>query len=156
MNPVIREMRPEEFPLLQDFLYEAVFQKPDASPLPKAIVRRPELRIYVEDFGRSGDLCLVAEADGRVVGAAWARLMRGFGHLNDDTPELAMAVLASHRGQGIGTTLLRAMTERLQKNGVRSLSLSVQKDNPALRLYQRTGFCVVRENGEELVMARRF
>lgn len=157
MTHRIRDLDPAEFPLLEEFLYEAVFQTTASGPLPRDIVRRPELRIYIEDFGlRPGDLCLCAEADGRVVGAPWTRLMRGFGYLDDETPELAMAVLKPWRGQGIGSALLCALTARLPKNGFRTLSLSVQKNNPALRLYRRAGFCVVRENDEELVMERRF
>ena len=153
MNSIIREMRPEEFPRLEMFLYEAVFQMPGSVPLPRNIVHSPALRPYMEDFGRRpGDISLCAETAGRVIGAAWTRLMQGFGHVDDATPELAMAVLAPWRGQGIGTALLCALTKRLQENGFHALSLSVQKDNPALRLYRRTGFCVVHENKEELVM----
>ncbi len=156
MNPVIRDMHPAEFPLLEDFLYEAVFQKPGNEPLPRSIIRRPELRPYVEEFGHcSGDVCLCAESDGRVIGAAWARLMQGFGHADDKTPELAMAVLAPHRGKGIGTLLLRALMSRLQQDGFCALSLSVQKDNPAVHLYQKAGFQFLREDEEELVMVRR-
>lgn len=156
MNPVIRDMHPAEFPLLEDFLYEAVFQKPENAPLPRSIVRRPELYIYIEKFGQSpGDVCLCAESDGRVIGAAWARLMQGFGHADNETPELAMAVLAPHRGRGIGTSLLLSLLSRLQKDGLRALSLSVQKDNPAVNLYRKAGFQVLREDEEELVMMRR-
>ena len=157
MKHRIRDMNPAEFPLLEEFLYEAVFQTTESIPLPRDIVRRPELLIYIEEFGqRRGDVCLCAEADGQVVGAAWARLMQGFGYLDDETPELAMAVLKPYRGQGIGTALLCTLMERMGKTGFRALSLSVQKSNPALRLYRRAGFCVVRENDEELVMERRF
>lgn len=157
MSFIIREMKKEEYPLLENFLYEAVFRTPGSSPIPKSIVHHPSLRIYIENFGCCrGDLCLCAESGGCIAGAAWVRLMQGFGHVDDATPELAMSVLESHRRQGIGTALLQSMQNRLKKDGFPSLSLSVQKKNPAVRLYRKSNFTIQHETEEELVMEHRF
>lgn len=158
MNLIIREMKKEEYPLLEKFLCEAVCRTPKSVPIPESVVHHPSLRICIESFACCrGDLCLCAESGGgRSVGAAWTRLMQGFGHVEDATPELAMAVLAPYRGQGIGTALLSAMQERLKKNGVPGLSLSVQKKNPVVHLYRKSNFTIQRETEEELVMEHRF
>ena len=153
----IRDMTPEECPILEDFLHEAIFQKNGLPPLPKSVVREPGLRAYVEDFGlRAGDLCLCATSHDVVIGAVWVRFMQGFGHVDGNIPELAIAVLRPHRGQGAGTALMLAMLERLEKEGLPAVSLSVQKENPAFRLYRRLDFHIERESGEEYVMLRRF
>lgn len=50
-----------------------------------------------------------------------------------------IALLADHRGCGIGTVVLRELIEEARSSD-RPLTLSVAHDNPALRLYRRLGF----------------
>lgn len=155
----IRPIKPEEIPLLRDFLYEAIFQRDEQNPLPRSIIEEPELRVFIEDYGRKDDHCLVAVVDGRVVGAVWARILsgpiKGYGHVDDQTPELAISLYRDYRGQGIGTELLLKMLELLKAKGYARASLSVQKDNYALRLYERVGFTIVAENEQEYIMVRK-
>ena len=100
MEPQIRPIRQSEHPLLEDLLYEAIWQPDAALRLPREVIRRPELSVYVEAFGeRAGDCCLVAEVDGRVAGAAWSRVMHGFGSIDEETPELAVALFPDFRGR---------------------------------------------------------
>ena len=151
----IRDMQADEYPLLENFLYEAVFQKDERSPVPRNILKHPALRAYVEDFGsRKGDLCLCAVMNGIVIGAVWTRLMRGFGHADDRIPELAMAVHTPFRRQGTGTALITAMLRRLEREGFHAVSLSVQKQNPAYALYSAMGFTVLHEHDEDCIMLR--
>lgn len=153
MDPLIRPIRPSELALLEDLLYEAIWQPDATSRLPREVIRRPELSAYVEAFGqRAGDCCLVAEVDERVVGAAWSRVMHGFGAIDERTPELAVALFPDWRGAGIGTRLIGVLLGELRLRGYAAVSLSVQRANPAARLYPRLGFRVVEERGEELVM----
>ena len=42
----------------------------------------------------------------------------------------------------------------LQESGYSQVSLSVQKDNPALHLYLREGFALLDEHGTEFLMLR--
>ena len=151
----IRPIRPEEIPALDDFLYEAIFI-PDGVPAPpRSIIEDEALRVYVRDFGKEADdRCLVAEVDGRIVGAVWTRVMDDYGHIDDRTPSLAISLFKEYRGQGIGTELLREMLDLLRRDGYESVSLSVQKANPALRMYQKAGFQTVEDRGEEVVMVR--
>lgn len=151
----IREMREEEYPLLSDFLYEAIYVPKGVEKPPKSIIDRPELQVYIENFGRKGDTCMVAEADGKVVAAAWARIMKSYGYVDDQTPTIALSMLEDYRNQGIGPILMRKMIESLMEQGYQKVSLSVQKENkPAMRLYRNAGFKTVRENDVEAVLAR--
>lgn len=118
MNKTIREIREQEYPLLKDFLYEAIFIPEGAEAPPKAIVNAPELQVYVCGFGgQEADFALVAEVDGKVIGAVWARIMEDYGHVDAQTPSLAIALFKAYRGLGIGTELMRAMLSSLAKKG---------------------------------------
>lgn len=148
----IRGLLPAEYALLNQFLYEAVFVAPGEPRPPRSVVEAPELRAYVEGFGRAGDVAVCAEKDGQVVGVAWARLVHGYGFVNKDVPELAIAVLPAWRGRGMGTRLLTELAGRAAAAGHPALSLSVQRANPALRLYERLGFREVGGDDAEAVM----
>lgn len=153
MNTIIRKIRPEEHDLLREFLYQAIYLPEGMEPPPRSVVDLPELQVYIADFGtRPGDHCIVAEAAGKVVGAAWCRIMADYGHIDNDTPSLAISLLPEYRGLGIGTRLLNDLLLLLQEHGYLRASLSVQKENPALRLYQGTGFRIVTERGTEYLM----
>lgn len=152
----IRGPRAEETPLLETFLYEAIFIPEGVTPPPRSIVRDLSLSCYIDAFG-SGvcDYALAAVLpDDTVVGVAWTRLLPDYAPLANDVPTLAIAVLPGYRGHGIGTALLHAMLRTLARHGWQRVALSVQKANPALRLYQRAGFTIVQDNDEELVMVR--
>ena len=104
---------------------------------------------YVQAWGRQGDTGVIALDEGFPVGAAWYRLFResdpGYGFVDEQTPELAIAVLPSRRGRGLGEELLRALMDRARAEGHRAISLSVEPQNPALKLYERFGFRKVAE-----------
>ena len=153
MNTIIRKIRPEEHNLLREFLYQAIYLPEGMEPPPRSIIDLPELQVYVTDFGtQPGDHCLVAEVERKVIGAAWCRIMEDYGHIDNDTPSLAISLLPEYRGQGTGTQLLNALLLLLRENGYQRASLSVQKENPALRLYQRAGFRILAEKGTEYLM----
>lgn len=150
---LIRPITREEIPLLEDYLYLAIFVPDGEDPPPRSILEKPELRVYLDGFGESPhDRCLVAEEDGRVVGAVWTRIMDDYGHVDDQTPSFAISLLPEARGQGTGTALMKAMLARLQEAGYRQASLAVQKRNYAVRLYRAVGFETVAENEEEHIM----
>ena len=111
---------------------------------------------YVENWGRPGDAAVIALDDGFPVGAAWYRLFKqsapGYGFVDEQTPELSIAVVPSRRGRGFGDELLRALMDRARLEGYTALSLSVERENPALKLYERFGFRPVEERGDTLVM----
>lgn len=151
---LIRPILPEEVQALDDFLYEAIFVPQGIDPPPRSIIENDDLKVYVRDFGDSPhDHCLVAESEGKIIGAVWARMMHDYGHIDNQTPSLAISLFKEYRGQGIGTQLLRQMMDLLSQKGYGQVSLSVQKENYALRMYQKAGFDVVADRGEEVLMA---
>ena len=152
---VIGVMGSPEYMYLDEFLYHAIFQPPGAEPLPPEVVDDPKIYIYIDGFGsKKGDCGTVAEKDGYIVGMAWTRIIPAYGHVDDETPELAISVLPECRGQGIGTKLLDYLFELLREYGYKQTSLSVQKTNPAVRLYQRVGYKIIRENDEDFIMIK--
>ena len=150
---LIREMKAEEAGILKDFLYEAIFIPEGVEPPERSIVELPELKMYYKNFGSGrADCCMVAEDGGRVVGAAWTRIMNDYGHVDDETPSFAISLYREYRGQGIGTRLMQGMLELLKDKGFRRASLAVQKANYAVRMYEKVGFRTVDENAEEYIM----
>ncbi|MCM1235823.1 MAG: GNAT family N-acetyltransferase [Ruminococcus flavefaciens] len=155
MDYTIREIRKQEYPLLDDFLYEAIFIPEGINPPPKSIITSPELQVYVKHFGElEDDWGLVADADGKIVGAVWVRIMNDYGHINDETPSLAISLYKEYRGFGIGTALMKEIITLLKSHGYSQVSLSVQKANYAVKLYLKVGFEIVRKNEEEYIMVR--
>lgn len=153
----IRPMLPQEYPLLQDFLYHAIYQKEGDSPLHYSITTKPELKMFFENFGKEHDHCLVAEVDSRIIGAVWVLILaQGFGHVDAETPELAVSLKPEYRGKGIGTQLMQSMLQLLKQKGYRKVSLSVQKDNYACAIYQKLGFTLWEEKCEEFIMVYSF
>lgn len=153
MDYRIREMKKEEYPLLKDFLYEAIYI-PEGEKIPdKSIVNLPELQIYYENFGNfKDDIAFVADVKDKVVGAAWVRIMDDYGHIDNETPSLAMSLFKEYRNLGIGTVLLNELLSELKIRGYLKVSLSVQKDNYAQKMYKKAGFKVIKENEEEYIM----
>lgn len=156
MKYKIRKIKQSERHLLKDFTYEAIFQRDEDNLISRDILEQPELKVFYDDFGKSDDLCLVAEVDGKIVGAVWTRILagevKGYGNIDDKTPEFAISIYQEYRGQGIGTALMEEMIKLLKKNGYQKTSLAVQKDNYAVKLYLNTGFSIVKEMDEEYLM----
>ena len=153
MKYTIREMTAQEYPLLDDFLYEAIFVPEGVEPPSKSIITAPELQIYVKDFGTSkDDFSLVAEVENKIIGAVWVRIMNDYGHIDDKTPSLAISLYKKYRGQGIGSSLIKELLSLLQIHDYKCVSLSVQKANYAAKLYQKIGFRIIKEIGDEWIM----
>lgn len=141
------KMRPAiaaDYDFLVDMLVEAVNWSEDMD-LPRHVVMAdPEFARYVEGWPRHGDVGLIAEADGRPIGAVWLRSFTadepGFGYVADDVPELSIAVAPEWRGRGVGRGLLREMTTLAQEMGLRAISVSVERGNHAADLYRGEGY----------------
>lgn len=146
MNFEVRKMSPDEWPLLEDFLYEAIYV-PEGfeGQVPHAVIHDdPKCRATFEGFGTlPDDGAVVATVDGEVVGACWVRTTSVYGHIDDETPAFSISLYEPYRGKGIGAAMMRAMLDDLRAAGYRRASLAVQKANPALRLYERMGFRIV-------------
>ena len=164
MNPIksdfyIKAIQPADYHLLADMLYHAIHVPEGEEYPPREIVQEPPLKRYIETWGRDQyDQALLAIVGSDTVGTVWGRVFSesspGFGFIDNQTPELSIALLPAFRGQGIGTQLLQAIIARYQELDISQLSLSVSKQNPALRLYQRLGFTTVEESDTSLIMKK--
>ena len=149
---MIRAAGPLDVRFLRDMLRHAYYWRMNESPdLPVAR--------YVIGWGRPGDEGLVALDDANPVGAAWYRLFArdepGFGFVDESTPELTIAVVPSRRGKGFGHELMTGLLEKARRAGYDALSLSVEKDSPAVSLYERYGFRRVGEEDDALTMVAK-
>ncbi len=156
MDYCIRAIRQEEYPLLEDFLYEAIFIPEGVEAPHRSIINNEELQVYIKDFGtKPDDRCLVAEVEGRVAGAVWTRIMRDYGNVDDETPSFAISLYKEYRGKGIGTQLMKRMLSLLREEGYTQASLAVQQANYAVRMYKAVGFEIISRNSEEYIMLCR-
>lgn len=156
MNYLIREMQSSEYFLLEDFLFQAIYQPDKTNLAPRSIVEKPELQVYIKDFGKQkNDYCFCADVDGKVIGAVWVRNINGYGSVDNDTVEFAISVYDEYQKMGIGTALMNKMIEHLEKLNYSKASLAVQKENYALRMYKKVGFEIVDENDQEYIMVHK-
>jgi ribosomal protein S18 acetylase RimI-like enzyme len=155
-SPIVRPITKSEIDFLDKMLYNAIFVPPGNDRLPDNIIEHPEISKYIEDFGREGDICFVAQLNGDLVGAIWTRHFnesnKAYGFVDSDTPELSMAVYEQFRNKGIGTKLLNTMIKSLTDKGYRQVSLSVDIINYAYDLYKKIGFKDYKLIGESMTM----
>lgn len=162
MSPVrIRAATADDEPLLWRMLTFAASMEGGEDEVARAQAD-PDLRGYVDGFGRIGDRGVVAVRGTEPIGAAWLRLLHGEPHPAKvwtlEVPELAIALAPGARGQGVGSALLRALIADAADR-YPALALSVRDGNAAVRLYERYGFVVERRlinriGGVSLVMRR--
>lgn len=156
MDYIIREMRTDEYLLLDEFLYQAIYQPDKTNLVPKSIINKPELQVYIKDFGKQkDDYCFCAEVDNRVVGAVWVRNINGYGSFDDVTIELAVSVFDEYQNMGVGTALVKKMLEHLKELNYTKISLAVQKENYAVQMYRKVGFEIACQNEQEYIMIHR-
>jgi len=157
---IFRAATPADEPFLWEMLYQAIHVPAGAAPPPRTLLQDPSLAHYVADWGkRPGDLGIIAlqETSGEAVGAVWLRLFTaddpGWGYVDERTPELSIALLTAHRGQGLGHALIEQLIEEARSIYL-ALSLSVDPRNAAFRLYQRLGFQEVGMSGTSVTMRK--
>ncbi|MDO4258236.1 MAG: GNAT family N-acetyltransferase [Actinomycetaceae bacterium] len=151
----IRPISAEETPLLEEFTYWAIHIPQGETPPERSILKEPFLRALFEGFGSGAyDRAVVAHDGHEIIGIAWVRICHSYGSVAPDIPELAISVLPDQRGRGVGMCLMQALLRLIDEDGVEKISLSVQKDNRAVRLYERCGFTVLKEQETDFIMVR--
>jgi ribosomal protein S18 acetylase RimI-like enzyme len=156
----VRPAAADDFTFLATMLGEAAVWRAD-KPTPTAdqVLADPRYAQYLAGWPRRGDYGLVAEQDGRPVGAAWYRTYteasHGHGFVAEDVPELSIAVIASRRHEGIGRRLLAGLIDASVARGFQAISLSVAENNPARRLYESIGFVPLEKQGSTWTMLRQ-
>jgi maltose O-acetyltransferase len=154
MDLKLRERGKSDQAFMEEMLYEAIYvhegERPD-----RLIIKDPRLARYISNW-KEKEICVIAEdGEGKRIGACWLRWFSrenpGYGFTHPDVPELSISVLPGYRGQGIGTMLMNAVIAQMPE-GTFGISLSVDRRNPAVHLYQRIGFRSIKEDGNSLVM----
>lgn len=102
-------------------------------------------RFYREHY--EGTSFAVIECDGEPAGRLY------LARWPDEIRIMDIALLPDHRGSGIGTALLRDVIEEAERDGKR-VSIHVERNNPARRLYARLGFREVEDRGVYLFLVR--
>jgi ribosomal protein S18 acetylase RimI-like enzyme len=151
----IKKIGKPDYPILEEFIYWAIFIPPGIAPPARDIIFNPDIFIYIDNFGNENDCGVFAEVDGKAIGAAWTRIVPAYGHIDDETPELAISILPEYRNQGVGTKLMEKLFEVLFQNGFKQTSLAVQKENPAVNFYLRLGYVIINEKSEEYLMLKK-
>jgi len=153
---MIRKLRTDEYNLVKEFTYQAVFQRDENIPIPRTVLDHPKVKVFYEDFGKPDDECLVVEVDNKVVGAVWTRILsgevKGFGNIDEHTPEFGISLFKEYRNKGLGTKLMKSMLALLKERGYKQTSLAVQKDNYAVNMYKNVGFYILKDLEEEYLM----
>jgi ribosomal-protein-alanine N-acetyltransferase len=151
------ELRPvadPDLPFLAEMTLLAAFPP---GPLPVGASTMPRVTRWTVDWGRTGDVGLIAWSDEQRIGAAWCRVHTDAiarDEAGRPLPEIAIAVSPEHRAGGLGTHMLNALDRVAADAGYAALSLTVNAANPALRLYERAGFRVVRREGSQITMVK--
>lgn len=157
MAIIIRTAEPDDIELLKEALYISVVWDEEEPSGFEQVVGHPELAQYWENWGRPGDLGVVAERDGQYVGAAFGRLFTedrpSYGFVDEQTPEVGIGIIEDERGKGLGRQMMLQLEELYQEFGCRRLSLSVNFTNPARHLYESLGYTKVGqdENSAQMV-----
>ncbi|MEP7077110.1 MAG: GNAT family N-acetyltransferase [Acidobacteriota bacterium] len=154
----IREIKTSERPFLDEMLREAAYFPDPSKKEEKLAELKPVLENYFENFGREGEVAFVAVTSDGLGGAAWTRRFskdnKSHGYVDDETPELGIALKEPLRNQGFGTLLITTIVGELSASGFSKVSLSVDKRNPAVRLYERLGFQVHAEGSNFYTMVK--
>ena len=147
MSIIYRQASINDYHFLREMLYEALFVPEGEKPFPKSILDLPEIAKYIENWALPGNFGIIAGDGDESVGAVWGRLFksnnRGYGYIDDKTPELTMAVKNSYRNRGIGSELMRRFLNLAKEKGYKAVSLSVDKRNRAANFYRGLGFKII-------------
>ncbi len=153
-----RPLTNQDEKLLREMLLLAIFMQDGTHATPEMLAK-PEISRYVEGWGQPDDhgFAAVVRNTGEAVGAVWTRLFksenRGYGYIDDRTPELTIAIREEWRDQGVGSFMLRELFDVL-RDQYPGVSLSVSPNNPAMHLYERLGFRNVGQSGTSVTMLR--
>lgn len=158
---VIRKLDELEHEFLLDMLYESIHILDNKLPK-QELLNSSHIKKYHENWGRRGDKVLVAlDKDNQKVGAVWFRMFeennKGYGYVDNETPELGIAVSKESRGKGVGTLLMNEILRNAAEEGYKSISLSVDPtNNEAVHIYNKIGFKEFGMSGTSITMVYEF
>jgi ribosomal-protein-alanine N-acetyltransferase len=133
MDIRIRKTKKEDLSFLWKILYSAALWNPaENNPSIEIALSIPEIKKILTGWGRKGDTAIIAETNKQEkIGAAWYRYWttenHSFGFVDENTPELGIAVILEFRSRGTGNKLLKALITEAKEQHIKALSLSVAK-----------------------------
>ncbi|MCG3087454.1 GNAT family N-acetyltransferase [Sporosarcina cyprini] len=151
----------QDYGFFQEMFYESI-HIPENKPSLAELLSEPNLRKYYDGWGRKGDYALLAKNDeNEAIGAVWYRLFdtdnKGYGFVDENTPEIGIAVRKEFRGRGVGTILMQNIIQRAKEEGYTGISLSVDLENRgAIALYEKLGFRDYETVGTSKTMLYRY
>ncbi len=156
---IFRLLRHDEFDFLEEMLYESIFVPEGHPPLPYSIIKDPAIAKYIQDWGNSSDdIAIVAEIEDELIGAVWGRKFKqqnaGYGFINENTPEIGIAVKKEYRNMGIGKKLMTEICSIYKSRNIQAISLSVSQGNKAKQFYLQHGFIITNENNDDYIMMK--
>src|SRR5699024_373348 len=155
MQMILRELHTDDLPFLRQMVVETINWKPGRDATFDDVMTDERMERYIVNWGRDGDGGVIAEKDSGPIGAVWWRYHTAaepsYGYVADDIPEIAIAIAEDGRGKGLGRKLIQAAKATLSKI-VDRVSLSVEADNFALKLYESEGFVIVDQENNDITM----
>jgi RimJ/RimL family protein N-acetyltransferase len=138
-----RDLVPSDQQQLWEWLHVSLWDPPPAGLRPREVLQLPQVRIYAEEWGKPGDVGVVAQVDAKDAGACWMRLLPegvGLAYVDTQTPQLGIALESPFQHRGFGTPLMMEALARAKRHGYKQVALTVHPQNPAIRVYERCGF----------------
>jgi ribosomal protein S18 acetylase RimI-like enzyme len=136
----IRVARREDVPSIVTLLADdpiGAGRERNTDPVPEAY-----WRAFDEMAAQPGNMLLVADADGAVVGCLQLTMIPGLSRIGTKRAQIeGVRVASSRRGGGIGEALMRHAIERARSAGCGLVQLTSDKARlDARRFYERLGF----------------
>ena len=158
-NPLsFRPLEPADQDKLWHWLHVALWDPPPAGLRPIEVLQNSGVRIYAEAWGQPTDVGVVAQVDGVDAGACWMRQLPagvGLGSIDDATPQLGIALAPPFQHKGYGQPLMQHALIAAREAGYKQVSLTVHPENPARRMYERSGFRTIDfRNSYHLMLAK--
>lgn len=156
-NVTIRPLRTSNV----DFLKEMVFQSlyTEGELFDRAVLEDKSIAKYYVNWDSKREIGFIARYADKDIGAIWCRLFpyydQGYGYVDDDIPEMGIAVFEQYRNRGLGQLLIDHLIARLKHMDIRAVSLSVNQNNPAKRAYLANGFVAVKREGHSITMLKK-
>jgi ribosomal protein S18 acetylase RimI-like enzyme len=158
MNYKIRKATKDDENIIKELFYYSIYVPENAPPVSMSIVDLPELQKYYKDWGNTDDIAYLIENNSEIIAGIWLRLFditnKGYGFVDDETPELAIAVKNKYRSNGLGTKLMSLLLNDPKVLEYNSISLSVDKSNRAVNLYLKYNFKIFAESNETYIMLK--
>ena len=140
MNPIVRKAKPEDFPVLMEFMKGLV----DAErPMDPTIKDGNVLYYDLSEIMKNEDSDLyVVELSNELVASGYAKIKEDRPYLKHDKQGYLgfMFVPEKHRGKGYNKLIMDVLLKWCKARNIDEIRLDVYEDNPsAIRAYEKVG-----------------